>query len=202
MKHVVSAVIFTLLLGAGSTSAWDGDWTRAKSGEWPAYDPGDSTGTAGTDEKPQTYFIPPSRDFDDVDTEELYRKVKDYSPHALAQFTRSVRVSGSSLAKGYYLVRMGQAGDGSNNTNLGEIRPVTPDTLKTRQKEDKKAGYDVFVIYKLGNVAAVCPIQHRERYEKQEGEKLPKQPVAWLDLENNQPVLKFYYDKTVYTSVL
>ena len=194
--------LMTAMLALGTAHAWDGEWTRAKSGEYPAYDPGDKTGNAGTDERPQTFYIPPAREFDNVDPEELYRSVSDYSPHAMAQFTRNVSVGGKPLNKGYYLVRLGQANDGSPRTNQGAFVPVSYEERKERKKADKDAGFDLFVIYRVGTVAAVCPIQERQAYVKQKGDKLPKNPVAWIELENDQPVLKFYYKKTIYTSRL
>lgn len=60
--------------------------------------------------------------------------------------------------------------------------------------------YRIFVIKRLGKVIAVVPIHRMESYKPSRKEKLPKHALAWVEMENRHPVLKFYYKKRVYAT--
>ena len=106
---------------ASPAFAWDGVWTQGVSGnEYGLYDAGVKQTDAGTPVRPQTFFIPPPRDYWDVDPEELsdYGK-KRYSPYALARINQDIRYNGLLIPKGYYEIKPGDANAGSPRINLG-----------------------------------------------------------------------------------
>jgi hypothetical protein len=98
--------------------AWDGNWIEAPSGDF-LYDGNDSQGKSGVSPAPQTYYEAPPRRYDDVDPEELsdyFGKGRrpDYSPYALLRLTQNLHYGPDiTLPAGYYLVKAGDAGDGS-----------------------------------------------------------------------------------------
>lgn len=101
-----------------NSNAWDGNWIDAPSGDY-LYDSEDSTGKAGFSPDPQTYFEAAPRKFEDVDPEELSEyfgkhRRPDYSPYALLRLTQTLHYGADiTLPLGYYLVKAGDAGDGS-----------------------------------------------------------------------------------------
>ncbi len=261
------SLLLALLLGGGPALAWDDNWTQARSGDTLLYDKDSKHGNAGTDERPQTFFIPPPRDFWDVDPEELgdYGK-KQYTPYALARVTQNISYNGFVLTPGYYLIKPGDYNDGSPRTNLGTqpstaylqpppaasspgpaqdagaaspalppmaepppsqpgmrldpapageagMQPIsdTSPSLPPLQapapapgpddaKAQEESAYKVFVLKKLGRVIAVIPIHRMEHYNPPRKEKAPRHAVAWVAVENNHPVLKFYYKKRIYST--
>lgn len=212
MKPVSHRILLSLLL-AGMTLpgwAWDDSWTQGRSGRGDAiYDPWDSTGNSGQKERPQTFFIPPTPDYVDVDPQELsdYKK-KDYSPYALARITQNLVYRGMVIPKGYYLIQPGNAGSGSPRVKMQATQqlPSMAQTANgqasspTEPTDPKNPVYQVFVLKRLGKVVAVIPIHRSESYQPAGKTKPPKQALAWLDTESNHPVLKFYYKKQIYTA--
>jgi hypothetical protein len=77
---------------------------------------------------------------------------------------------------------------------------VTPDpNASGAQKIDPKDPvYQVFVLKRNGKVMAVVPIHRMETYKPPRKEKIPKHALAWVEMEDRHPVLKFYYKKRVY----
>lgn len=268
-------LLLILMLGAPDALAWDGRWTQAVSGGDALYDAGNKQTDAGTDERPQTYFIPPPRDHWDVDPEELddYGR-KHYTPYALTRITQHINYNGLILGPGYYLIKPGDHNDGSQRVNLhnqpataylqaptaatvvvpqqapaagsGMSLPPLEDPAAPAQKTpgdqptlrlspaptgaeagmhpiantgqqasgapaspaspppandpQEESPYKVFVIKKLGKVVAVIPIHRMEHFNPPRKTKVPKHAVAWVEMENNHPVLKFYYKKRVYST--
>lgn len=72
---------------------------------------------------------------------------------------------------------------------------ATGNTLKSGEPV-----HQVFVIKKLGKVVAVVPINRMEVYKPKRKDHIPKQALAWLEMENRRPVLKFYYRKRLYST--
>jgi hypothetical protein len=68
------------------------------------------------------------------------------------------------------------------------------------QVSDKERVHRAFVFKQLGKVVAVVPIHEMESYHPPKGEKAPKQAVAWLELQEQRPVLRFYYRQRIYTT--
>src|SRR3712207_5109025 len=98
-KFSLMIPLLVLALTAPESLAWDGNWTQAESGRGGViYDPGTTQGNAGTDERPQRFFIPPPRDWAHVDPEEPddYKR-KDYTPYALARITQTVQYQGRTI---------------------------------------------------------------------------------------------------------
>ena len=63
----------------------------------------------------------------------------------------------------------------------------------------------VFIIKRLGNVIAVVPIHQVEPYfPKREDltpkKKIPKQALAWVEMDGQRPILKFYYKHWLYST--
>lgn len=110
--------------------AWDENWTQARSGRVGLYDnPGSTDGQAGTD-PPQKYFTSSPRDYADTDPEELddyyHRYRKDYTPYALARITQDIHYNSWVIPKGYYLIKPGEAEDGSAQVNLEMLNGPQP----------------------------------------------------------------------------
>lgn len=66
-------------------------------------------------------------------------------------------------------------------------------------KPDEPA-YQVFVIKRSGKVIGVVPINRMEVYHPRRKEHVPRQALAWVEMENRHPVLKFYYRKRIYST--
>ncbi len=217
----VASLCASILLSASTAWAWDMRWTNAVSGNGDVlYDAGSSHGTAGTDEPPQTFHAPPPRDFADVDPEELDdyfdRRNKDYVPYALARVERNIVYNGQlMLPKGYYLIKAGDDMDGSPRVDArlwnapqvsaaASVQSLPPaastSTVGQNPQNAKAPSYRVFVIKRLGKVVAVVPIHRVEAYKPPQKEKLPRQALAWVEMENRHPVLKFYYKKRIYST--
>lgn len=78
-------------------------------------------------------------------------------------------------------------------------QPTPPNqNAKTPNIDPKAPVYQVFVLKRNGKVLAVVPIHRMETYKPPKKEKLPKHALAWVEMENRHPVLKFYYKKQVY----
>lgn len=194
--------------------AWDGDWTQAESGSNWMPDPENTDGVGNIKDRPQKFWIPTPRHHKDVDPEEI----SDYhgkhtSPYALARFPYNVRYQDWRIGKGYYLVKPGDDSDGSPAVHLVAAQPtdqslqplqdVDPSDGSTGQNaSDKGPVFRTFMLKKLGRVIAVLPIEGSEAYARKKGEKWPKDALAWVEMEDSQPVLKFYYDKRVYRTRL
>lgn len=193
---------------------WDNNLIDADSGvEFNLQDPNSSEDKSGIKKDlPQTFFIPPPRQFDDVDPEELDEQAgKDYTPHALVQVRSNIRYRNVVLKKGYYQVKLGQIQDGSPNSRLhpqdaylaaaatGMTHPASTQHYSRKYFESTPS---VFVLKQLGKVIAVLPITRVTAYQAPKGEKPPKKPVAVIEYENNQPVMKVYYKKNLYWSAL
>lgn len=276
-NSITGLVCFALALSSVAW-AWDGDWTHARSGEGQGYiyDKKDSTGDAGTKERPQNFLIPPVRDYADVDPEELSdyfdRKNRHYSPYAMARITRELRYNNVVIPKGYYLVKPGDIYDGSPRTNLNTLygRPAnTPMTAPPSQisREDRTAMadadpsvldgmyasiearsngserlyevqtpsasatvhmsedgvglrldpmpvpekdppevdkerrvYRTFVLKRLGKVVAVIPVHEMETYWPKWKEHIPRHALAWVEVQDQRPVLRFYYKHRIYST--
>ena len=113
--------------------AWDGDWTDAHSGRTGLFEnPGSTDGQAGTD-PPQKYYTAAPRDYSEVDPEELddyfHRRDKNYTPYALARVDQDLHYNQLTVPKGYYLIKPGDAQDGSERVKLNNLNgPPLPDT--------------------------------------------------------------------------
>jgi hypothetical protein len=198
---------------------WDGQWTDAKSGQDYIYDPQNSTGKAGSD-PPQTFLTPPPRDYLNVDPKELddyfAQRKKDYSPYALLRLTQTLRYGNTSIPPGYYQVKIGLWGEGSPMRNLpappAVLRPPVSKASAPSDAEQAASGAEkakssqplkpipplklpqqrVFIFKQLGNVVAVVPIHQVTIYKPGRKEKAPRHSLAWLEMENRQPILKYY----------
>lgn len=218
-KHIRLLVISLLLLSQGIALAWDGKWTDGKSGQDYIYDKEDSTGKAGSD-PPQTFPAPPLRDYANVDPEELddYKRHKDYTPYALLRIPQALHYEGTVIPSGYYQVKAGNWGGGSLNHSLNT--PVSgslsnpANTARVYQNPSAASNTQaspqatdphfpmqrVFVIKHLGNVVAVVPIHQIKPYnpKKQDKIKVRRHALAWIEMEDRQPVLKFYNHHWLY----
>jgi hypothetical protein len=244
LKRILAIGLFGLLfINSGSTFAWDGRWTNAWSGEVGLFhDPGSSQGTSGFD-PPQKYYTASPRNFADVDPDELAdylnRYKKEYSPYALARITYNIRYNDLVIPKGYYLIKAGDANEGSKNVNLRTLNPppvskmseagsgsapslrpmaeelpaVDTETIYPSSKAEAPPPADVtptlksdeppyltFVIKQKGRVIAVVPIHRMEVYHPKRNEHAHKQALAWVEIEERHPVLKFYYRKHIYST--
>jgi len=228
MSLILMLVCLSGLMPGPRAFAWDGDWTQGRSGEGTApYDKGGSQGDAGTPERPQTFFTPPTREFVDVDPEELkdYGR-KEVSPYALARIQQTIRYQGLTIPKGYYLIKPGDERDGSPKINLntmaaqsGSLAPLAasgqtagaaagqsstagagPASSPGSTVGGGKSAHRVFVIKQLGKVVAVVPIHRMERYNPKRKENIPRTALAWVEIEDRHPVLKFYYRHRVYST--
>ena len=192
--------------------AWDGEWTYARSGDWPGgYDPGNSNGKAHA-EKPlkRDFFIPPIPAFEDLDPEEFEELTKKgYTPYVVARFHFDIRVNGKVMPKGYYQIKVGQYSDGSPNTTLAGpssgfntgLMPGSREKFRNHwwQFNRRKAPREVFVIKHLGKVMNVVAITRIEPYIRDKDEKKQKQDLAWLEKsETGNTVLKLYHKKMLY----
>jgi hypothetical protein len=82
---------------------------------------------------------------------------------------------------------------------LPQTKPLSnPNGPPPPQVNTSKPIYRVFVLKKQGKVAAVVPIHRMETYKPPRKEKIPKHALAWVEIEDHHPVLKFYYKKQVY----
>lgn len=199
---------------------WDDNFTRAKSGvEGDLLDPGNSDGKSGLKVPTQTFFIPPPRDFENVDPEEIAdNKKKDYSPYALALFPQNFVYRGVTISKGYYQVKLGDRNDGSPKANLNELakKPPSRQTVNfapnglpedaVPQTSEASDDFDdvkrTLVLKKLGNVVLVLPVDRREVRKRAKGEKKIKRPISKVEFENHMPVLKYFIKNTVYSTYL
>jgi hypothetical protein len=136
MRLLFGLLAGVLILTSAISLAWDGDWTSARSGEFP-YDSEDSTGKTGVPNAPQLFPTTPSLDYSDVDPQELDdyythgQKSRTYTPYALARVSQELRYNSKIvLPPGYYLVKTGNFQDGSPNkhnlpTEDGSLPPGT-----------------------------------------------------------------------------
>src|SRR5690242_16117103 len=95
-KRILISALLTSSLGFVRAWAWDGNWTQAESGRGDViYDPDSTQGMGSVKDRPQKYFIPPPRDWADVDAEEGHDyKHKDYAPYALARINQGISYEG------------------------------------------------------------------------------------------------------------
>jgi hypothetical protein len=157
---------------------WDGQWTDASSGyhySWP--DPGDSTNKSGNKPKdfPEHYWIPPARQFEDVDPEQSALNQRwHYTPFGQLMVWQTLTLpTGQTVDKGYYQIRVGQYDDGSPKTRLSDDQrtqqltntPVPPNKRPPRnvfELEDRiQRQSHVMILYRVGKVVAVLPIMER-----------------------------------------
>lgn len=136
MRFLFGLLYACFILTSAVSLAWDGNWTSARSGEYP-YDSEDSTGKTGVPNAPQLFPTTPSLDYSDVDPEELDdyythgKKARTYTPYALARVSQELRYNSKILiSPGYYLIKTGDFQDGSpNKHNLpvedGSLPPGT-----------------------------------------------------------------------------
>lgn len=155
---------------------------------------------------------------------------KDYSPYALLRLTQTLYYGDTSISPGYYQVKIGLWGEGSPTHNLpvppavlkppvtasaprvpveqsesthlpsnrekakptAQLKPISPKKLP-RQR--------VFIFKKLGNVVAVVPIHEVTIYKPTRKKKAPRHSLAWLEVENRQPVLKYYGKPWLFSTV-
>jgi hypothetical protein len=145
---IVCFAVWLFLSVSYTCFAWDGDWTTGVSGDDALfyYDEESKEGKTGTD-PPQKYFQPVPRDFADVDPDELIdyfeRFNKHYAPHALLRVTRPLHynTSSQSLQVGYYLIKPGAWGAGSQNMHLSLSKPgqqpTPPNPVQNNQSQAK-----------------------------------------------------------------
>lgn len=180
--------------------AWDDRWTQGKSGTWPGYHETEKKWTdSGSSPKPFQRERPAPPQFADIDLDENKdNNGKDYSPYSLVRFLHNAQINGKPFTKGYYLVKAGYYGDGSLNSR--QAQNIQYGGLSDKDKKDLP--YQIFIFKQQGKVITVIPIERIEPYVIQKGEKRPKMPMAWVEDEGEQPVLKFYYKKRLYISRL
>ncbi|MGE0201585.1 MAG: hypothetical protein AB7P76_11530 [Candidatus Melainabacteria bacterium] len=213
-------LLFCLLCLAQPALAWDGRWTSAPSGEWPVIDPGSTEGMSYTKERPQTYILPPARNYGDVDPEEFDElSWKDKTPFAPLQLNSTYIAGGKVIPPGFYQIKLGQYDDGSPNVQLDPTlvnaflkeQQARTDAEKADKKwyswliPEKKYAEDHFqtlIIKQAGKVLLVLPIESITPYLKSRGEKLPGESVVWVDTDENPAQLKFFYKKMVFATNL
>lgn len=190
----------------GPALAWDGRGTQAPSGTYPLPEPTTKRQNldtdSGTETKPQSWYNKlPERDYVNLDPQELDDYAhRDYSPYALARFTQDLRWQGRTYPQGYYHVKIGLWGAGSLGT-LPLTNQLHAGSLPQPDK-DKKRPMDVFVLKQHGNVLTVIPIAGHQAYQKPKHGHRPANSLAWIEWQGDQPVLKFYYRKTIYFAYL
>lgn len=79
------------------------------------------------------------------------------------------------------------------------LEQPTPLVTQNQVKSDEPV-YQVFVIKKSGKVIAVVPIHRMEAYKPKRKDHIPRHALAWVEMENRRPVLKFYYQKRLYST--
>lgn len=204
-----------LLLGVLLTTtwgwAWDGNWTQGRSGYGNDIfeDTGRSDGQAGTD-PPQKFWKADPRDYANVDPEELHdyfdkRKNRDYVPYALARVEQALHYQNFTLPKGYYLIKPGDANEGSPLVSIGNLQTPAENNSTSAQPGNRPSSlskrvafYQSFVIIRQGKVLGVVPVHRMSPYKPPKEVKAPRQALAWVAWENRRPVLKFYYKKWLY----
>ncbi len=213
--HHFAGRFVALLLGVLLTTtggwAWDGNWTQGRSGYGNDIfeDTGRSDGQAGTD-PPQKFWKADPRDYANVDPEELHdyfdkRKNRDYVPYALTRVEQALQYQNFTLPKGYYLIKPGDANEGSPLVTMGSLQSPTENGSTTTQPGSRPtslskrvAFYQSFVIIRQGKVLGVVPVHRMSPYKPPKEVKVPRQALAWVAWENRRPVLKFYYKKWLY----
>lgn len=162
--------------------AVDSSWYH---GGWP--DPGSSEGKTGQKEKdsPFSFLIPPSRQWADVDLATLSEaEGKSTTPYALIQLPRPSIIGGRMVPAGYYQIRLGLLGSGSQKISL----PPAQATANTQARKLFQPRVAVFI--QLGVVKAVAPVGLVRPWVATVGEpKPPKGPVALLQNQNTQPLV-------------
>ncbi|WP_303673267.1 hypothetical protein [Vampirovibrio chlorellavorus] len=211
LASLLVGLVLTSLLTVTVGWAWDGDWTQGRSGYGNDIfeDTGRSDGQAGTD-PPQKFWKADPRDHANVDPEELHdyfdkRKNRDYVPYALARVEQALRYQNFILPKGYYLIKPGDANDGSPLVTMGSLQTPTENSSAPSQPGDRPASlskrvafYQSFVIIRQGKVLGVVPVHRMTPYKPPRDAKIPRRALAWVAWENRRPVLKFYYKKWLY----
>lgn len=216
-KRMASKTVLVALMAATvglgfvsgqSAQAWDGHWTQAPSGTYPLPEPDPKAYNIDTNSGAEThprYFvnIMPPRNYDDVDPAEMADYTgKNYSPYALTEFMQDLHWQGKTFPKGYYHVKISRWGVASNNTLplMNELHAEARPQLTSVPEggKDKAVPMDVLVLKQHGTVMTVIPIVGHEAYDKPKHSKWPADSLAWVEWEGDQPVLKFYYKKTVY----
>jgi hypothetical protein len=204
----LAGVALTVLMGWPSASLlpalaqqakgiWDDHGTNAKSGvEGTLLDPGSTEGQSGVKPPPQTYFIPPPRQYEEVDPEEIREtKKRDYTPYALAQLPQTITYRGKLIPKGYYQIKLGFRNEGSPKTNLNETPTLSPEEQETIRR--------VLILKQLGKVVAVIPVQRFQVLDLSRKEKKKfKKPTAGLVYEDHAPVLQYRLKDEVYSTIL
>ncbi len=214
LAGLFAALVLGVLLPPTGGWAWDGDWTQGRSGYGNDIfeDTGRSDGQAGTD-PPQKFWKADPRDHANVDPEELHdyfdkRKNRDYVPYALARVEQALRYQNFILPKGYYLIKPGDANEGSPLVTISSLQtpvenssapaqPVQPGN-RPASLSKRVAFYQSFVIIRQGKVLGVVPVHRMTPYKPPREVKAPRQALAWVAWENRRPVLKFYYKKWLY----
>ena len=212
---------------------WNGDWHYGTNGyNYGPPDAGSSEGKCGNKPKdrPEHYWLPPERRWEDVDLEQdRDNHGMHYTPYAQLQVTRALKGEGYDLPVGYYQVKLGHYSSGSAKRHLSEeqqaeqlARFPVPSPLKrpspTKAEALKRSVPAVLVVYKLGEVKAVFPVQqvlpNDEPVKQQRGPfaKLPlplptpqknkARPQAKLLAVGQQWALEFAEGKTLYRSLL
>jgi hypothetical protein len=218
LASLLMGLLLACLLTASAGWAWDGDWTQGRSGYGNDIfeDTGRSDGQSGTD-PPQKFWKADPRDYANVDPEELHdyfdkRKHRDYVPYALARVEQALRYQNFTLPKGYYLIKPGDANDGSPLVTLDTTRgkvdslqspaesgsPPSQPGNRPASLSKRVAFYQSFVIIRQGKVLGVVPVHRMTPYKPPREVKVPRQALAWVAWENRRPVLKFYYKKWLY----
>lgn len=159
------------------------------------------------------------------------QRKKDYSPYALLRLTQALRYKATTLPPGYYQVKIGLLGEGSPQENeqslenpvatLGPVLPpiqVTSAASTPSAEAPSQAGSQqspklkqipsnkvppqrVMIIKRLGNVVAVVPLHTVTIIKPARKEKIPKRALAWVEVENRQPVLKYYAKPWLFSTI-
>jgi hypothetical protein len=197
--------------GAQDVGIWDNNLTQGRSGvEGDLGDEKNSDWKSGLKTPNTWFFIPPKRQFADVDLDEVgAEKAYRYATDPVVLLNQTVRVQGRWIPKGYYQVKLGDANDGSLNVQLASTAQAMPQMIQPVQAGGRNQplpqppAFSTFVFKKLGKVVAVVPISTVAPFTPPKKEKRKyKQPVAMVELENQVPVLKIYYKQMVYAAPL
>jgi hypothetical protein len=129
---VAQAMLYDTPVWAQAYGIWDDSGTNSKSGvEGNMMDEGKSEGTSGVSkeeaEKIRHFYIPPVRQWENVDPLELLEnKHYDYSPYANVQFSRALKIGDKTLEVGYYQVKIGNLDSGSpvHRLNTPATQPI------------------------------------------------------------------------------
>jgi hypothetical protein len=137
---------------------------------------------------PKGYYLVKPGDVNDGSPRVNLKTLNQAAPNQSVIAAESQGEVGSQLAPLY-------AATDPGSTGTANPQPIP----ETNPKLNKDAPvYSVFVLKRQGKVIGVVPINRMESYKPPRDQKIPKQALAWMEIEDRHPVLKFYFKKQLY----